>query len=85
MRVRVRGVPYRSDNAYWRLGHLIPCDSWIELEVEAGVYQALAKMPELEVVPLDSPESVPREPDRPEQAGEGVPGSLTSSFRKRRR
>jgi len=84
MRVRVRGVPYRGDTAYWRLGHLIPCDSWIELEVEAGAYQAIAGMPELEVVPLDSPESVPREPDRPEQAGEGVPASLTS-FRKRRR
>lgn len=56
MRVRVRGLPYRGDEAYWRLGQIIPCDRFVEIEVSESELQALYGMPEIEVLPATESE-----------------------------
>ena len=70
MRVRVRGVPFRGDAGYWRLGHWIPCGEWLELEVDAAVLASLRGLPELVVEVLES--------SMPDGVGDGSPPPLSA-------
>lgn len=70
MRVRVRGVPFRGDVGYWRLGQWIPCDDWVALEVDAQVLEMLRGLPELVVEVLES--------SMPDGVGDGSPPPLSA-------
>jgi len=70
MRVRVRGVPFRGDAGYWRLGYWVPCDDWVALEVDAEVLALLRGLPELVVEVLES--------SMPDGVGDGSPPPLSA-------
>jgi len=70
MRVRVRGVPFRGDAGYWRLGYWVPCGDWVALEVDAAVLASLRGLPELEVELLES--------SMPDGVGDGSPPPLSA-------
>jgi len=70
MRVRVRGVPFRGDAGYWRLGYWVPCDDWVALEVDAEVLASLCGLPELVVEVLES--------SMPDGVGDGSPPPLSA-------
>jgi hypothetical protein len=70
MRVRVRGVPFRGDAGYWRLGYWVPCDDWVALEVDAEALALLRGLPELVVEVLES--------SMPDGVGDGSPPPLSA-------
>ena len=70
MRVRVRGVPFRGDAGYWRLGYWVPCDDWVALEVDAEALASLRGLPELVVEELES--------SMPDGVGDGSPPPLSA-------